>query len=104
MRSIFCAEEAAVVESVLATTVRKIVPAIVAIAAGNVSADNYTGHSLKWNALEIDIFTVATDGRDGANIFMALNQRKFEFALAVLSCEPLVGVFVRATDSGELHF
>lgn len=36
-----------------------------------------------WNALQIAVFAVAADGCNGADVFVALNLGKFEFAFAV---------------------
>ncbi len=47
---------------------------------------------LEWNALKIGVFAVAADGCKAADVFVALNQKKFEFAFAVCGNETQICV------------
>lgn len=98
------AQEIAVIQRILAATIRKVVAAVVAVAAGNIRADDDAVANVKWNAFEIGVLAIAADGRDRANIFVALDQRKLDLAFAILRGEALEGVLVRAADSRHLHF
>ncbi len=104
MRRIFGAEQIAVIESVLAAAIGKIVAAVVAVAAGDVGADNDAIADFERDAFEVSVVAVAADGRDGADVFVALDQRKFEFARTVLRGETLVSVLIGAANAGQLHF
>jgi hypothetical protein len=78
--------------------------AVIAIPAGNVRSDDNAVSNLKGRAFEVLYLAIATYCGDCANIFMPLNQRKFQFSVAVLGGKTLVGVFVRTADSRQLHF
>jgi len=104
MRRIFGAEKIAVIESVLAATVGKIVTAVIAVAAGDVGADNDAIADFERDAFEVGVVAVATNGCDSANVFVALDQGEFEFARTVLRGETLIGVFVGAANAGQFHF
>src|SRR5215469_17703852 len=104
MRRAFCAEQVAVIERVFTAVVWKIVAAVVALAARNVGAHNDAVADAQGNSLKIGECSFPADRRDRPDIFMALDQGKFEFALTILRHESLKSVLVRAANSGHLHF
>jgi hypothetical protein len=80
------------------------VTAVVALAAANVGADNYAVTDAQRDPLKIGVIAVSSDGRNGANILVALDDREFQLAAAVLRGIALKGVLVRSANTGQFHF
>ena len=104
MGRIFGAEIVAVIGGFFAAIIGKIVPAVIALTAGDISSDHNAIALAQRYTFEVRVFPVAADRRDRADVFMSLDDRELERAIAVLSGVTLKRVFIRSADSGHFHF
>src|ERR1700677_2890348 len=102
MRRIFRAQIVAVVRRIFATVVRKVVTAVVALSAANVCTDDYAIPHPQRNSLEVGIVSVSSNGRDGAHVFVSLDDWELEGAASVLRRVTLEGMLVGSANSREL--
>jgi len=80
------------------------VPAVVALAAGDVGANDHSISHPQVDSFEVGVLSVSANRSDGSDIFMALNNWKFQFPAAVLRGVTLKRVLVRSANAGHLHF
>ena len=73
-------------------------PAVVTLPAGNIRADYYAIALTQWNSFEVGVRPPAANRRDSADVFVSLNDWKFQCAVAVLRGVTLKGVLVRPAD------
>lgn len=104
MGRIFGAEIVAVIRGFFAAIVGKIVPAVIALTAGDISADHHAIALAERYAFEVRVLPVAADRRDRAYVFMSLDDGELQRAIAVLCGVTLKRVLIRSADSGHLHF
>src|SRR5712692_4298519 len=103
MREMLCAQVIAVIRRIFAAVIGEIVPAIVAPPAGYIGPDDHAVSGAQRNAFEIRVFPVSTDRRDGAHIFVSLNDGELQLSVAVLRGVALKGVLVGSADPGHFH-
>src|SRR5580704_5778792 len=103
MRRIFGAQVIAIIRRVFAAVVRKIVPAVVALAAGHIGANNDSISHPQRDSFEVGVLSVSSNRSDRSNVFVALNDREFQFSAAVLRGVALKSVFVCSADAGHLY-
>lgn len=78
-------------------------PAVIALAAGDVGTNDNAVANLEGYAFKVVAFAVASDQSDRANVFVPLNKRKWNLPVAILRGESLERVLVRAANTGEFH-
>src|SRR6202035_2203197 len=97
MRRIGSAQIVAIIRHVLAEVVGEIVPAVVALAAGDIRANHDPVANLERDALEVRVVAVSSNCRNRSDIFVALNDWETDLlAFAgsrVLCSKSLVRVF-----------
>ena len=77
--------------------------AVVAFPAANVGADNDAIAHAQRDSLKVSVFAVSSDGRNRTDVLVPLDDRKFQFAAAVLRGVALKGVLVRSANTGQFH-
>src|SRR5579862_64288 len=103
MRRVLSTQVIAIVSGVFAAIIRKIVPAVVTLPAGNIRADYYAIALTQWDSFEVGVGFFPANRGNRADVLVSLNDGEFKRAIAVLRGVALKRVLVGSADSGHFH-
>src|SRR6202171_2380269 len=105
MRRVPGADVIPIVNRVLATVIREVMPTVITSPATYIRTNNHAVTSLQRDTFEVRISPVAANRRNRPHVFMSLDDWEGHLprraSAPILARVPLVGVFVGPADSGD---